>query len=359
MSGGDLVVGRLYGVTALGHYQVAMAIPIMIGIRAMSVISQISLPTYAMLQKDRPGAMRALSLQMGLTGMVIVPSALATATLAPYLVPFVFGPSWTAAIDPLRVLCLFAIAAAFCSVMAAFHCGANHPELQTKIWAVMCVCYVAMVIPFTMMWGLVGAAWAISLTFVIGLVLHVRATVQLLGREAWPAFEPLRWAGGVGGDCCARFTAQPYSSFDENGAVAGDDMWARWHQYVWMASLGARVSPLADLVERLIGRASVFQGHEVDVSIIIVNWNTRDLLRSCLQALASGIGGVRAQVLVVDNGSIDGSPVLGGGRISMGGTAQKLRECRLCPSQQSSLSTSTRALCIVAESGHRSGRWID
>lgn len=197
MCGGDLVVGRLYGVAALGHYQVAMAIPIMIGIRAMSVISQISLPTYAMLQKDRPGVMRALSLQMSLTGMVIVPSALATATLAPYLVPFVFGPSWVAAIDPLRVLCLFAIAAAFCSVMAAFHCGANHPELQTKIWAAMCVCYVAMVIPFTMMWGLVGAAWAISLTFVIGLVLHVMATIQLLGREAWPAFEPLRWAGGL------------------------------------------------------------------------------------------------------------------------------------------------------------------
>jgi hypothetical protein len=58
-----------------------MAIPIMIGVRAMGVISQISLPTYAMLQKDRPGVMRALSLQMGLTGMVIVPSALATALL--------------------------------------------------------------------------------------------------------------------------------------------------------------------------------------------------------------------------------------------------------------------------------------
>ncbi|RPH80241.1 MAG: hypothetical protein EHM80_05780 [Nitrospiraceae bacterium] len=197
MGGGDFVVGRLYGVTALGLYQVAMAIPIMIGIRAMSVISQISLPTYAMLQKDRPGAMRALNLHMSVTGMIVVPSALAVATLAPYLVPFLFGSVWAAAVDPLRVLCLFSIAAAFCSVMAAFHCGANHPELQTKIWAVMCACYVSAVVPFTMAWGLVGAAWAISLTFVIGLVLHVRATVQLLGREARPAFEPLRWAGGL------------------------------------------------------------------------------------------------------------------------------------------------------------------
>jgi O-antigen/teichoic acid export membrane protein len=197
MAGGDFVVGGLHGVASLGLYQVAMAIPMMIGIRAMSVISQISLPTYAILQKDRPGMMRALSLQMSLTGMVIVPSALAAAILAPYLVPFLFGSSWTAAVDPLRVLCLFAIAAAFCSVMAAFHCGANHPELQTKIWALMCVFYVVTVIPFTMAWGLVGAAWALSLTFMIGLALHTKATVQLLGHETWSAFEPLRWAGGL------------------------------------------------------------------------------------------------------------------------------------------------------------------
>lgn len=197
MSGGDFIVGRLHGVAALGHYQLAMAIPMMIGIRAMGVISQISLPTYALLQKDVPGARRALSLQMSLTGMVVVPSAMAAAILAPYLVPFLFGPSWSAAADPLRVLSLFAIAAAFCSVMAAFHCGANHPQLQTRIWAVMCLCYVTTSIPFIMAWGLVGAAWAMVLTFMVGLVLNIRATVTLLGDEAWPAFDPLRWAGGL------------------------------------------------------------------------------------------------------------------------------------------------------------------
>lgn len=197
MSGGDFVVGRLQGVAGLGQYQLAMAIPTMIGIRAMSVISQISLPTYALMQKDRPGVLRALSLQMSLTGMVVVPSAMGVAILAPYLIPFVFGPSWSAAIEPLRVLCLFAIAAAFCSVMAAFHCGANRPDLQTKIWAVMCACYVPLVIPFTMTWGLVGAAWALALTFMVGLGLHLKATVQILGVEAASAFEPLRWAGAL------------------------------------------------------------------------------------------------------------------------------------------------------------------
>ena len=43
-----------------------------------------------------------------------------------------------------------------------------------------------------------------------------------------------------------------------------------------------------------------------DVSIIIVNWNTRDLLRDCLIALAANAQ-VMTETIVVDNGSTDGS----------------------------------------------------
>ncbi len=44
-----------------------------------------------------------------------------------------------------------------------------------------------------------------------------------------------------------------------------------------------------------------------DVSIMIVNWNTRPLLERCLSSVMAGVDGVAAQVLVVDNGSRDGS----------------------------------------------------
>jgi N-acetylglucosaminyl-diphospho-decaprenol L-rhamnosyltransferase len=43
------------------------------------------------------------------------------------------------------------------------------------------------------------------------------------------------------------------------------------------------------------------------VSVIIVNWNTRDLLRACLASLPYGSSAVRLEVIVVDNGSTDGS----------------------------------------------------
>ncbi len=44
-----------------------------------------------------------------------------------------------------------------------------------------------------------------------------------------------------------------------------------------------------------------------DVSVCIVNWNTRDLLRRCLQSIRDRTSGVRVEVIVVDNASSDGS----------------------------------------------------
>jgi len=44
----------------------------------------------------------------------------------------------------------------------------------------------------------------------------------------------------------------------------------------------------------------------LDLGIVIVNWNTRDLLRNCLRSLAHATG-VSYQIVVVDNASDDGS----------------------------------------------------
>ncbi len=45
----------------------------------------------------------------------------------------------------------------------------------------------------------------------------------------------------------------------------------------------------------------------MDLSVVIVNWNTREMLADCLHSLFAGLGGLTAEVLVVDNASTDGS----------------------------------------------------
>ena len=44
-----------------------------------------------------------------------------------------------------------------------------------------------------------------------------------------------------------------------------------------------------------------------DISIVIVSWNTRDLLRACLKSVFANSARLRLQVFVVDNVSTDGS----------------------------------------------------
>jgi GT2 family glycosyltransferase len=50
--------------------------------------------------------------------------------------------------------------------------------------------------------------------------------------------------------------------------------------------------------------------HQAGLTVIIVNWNTRDLLRRCLDSLQADAGPLVLQVIVVDNGSRDGSQKL-------------------------------------------------
>ncbi len=45
----------------------------------------------------------------------------------------------------------------------------------------------------------------------------------------------------------------------------------------------------------------------IDLSIIIVNWNVRDLLRDCLRSIDAGRGDLALEVIVVDSASSDGS----------------------------------------------------
>ena len=50
----------------------------------------------------------------------------------------------------------------------------------------------------------------------------------------------------------------------------------------------------------------------IDLSIVIVSWNVRDLLRNCLRSIDAGRGDLRLEVIVVDAASHDGSPAMVG-----------------------------------------------
>ncbi len=192
---GEFVVGRMLGASALGIYQVALTIPVLISTRLVVVISQVSFPAYAIMERGQGGTGRAFTLQLALMGLILIPVSTGLAVLAPQVVRVLFGAEWLAAAAPLRVLSLYAVCAGLSGVMGSLHYGLNRPDIQTRIWAIQFGVYAAAVVPMTGRYGVVGAAAALTLSFAVGFLFQTIYTLRLLGAEARAAFAALGRTG--------------------------------------------------------------------------------------------------------------------------------------------------------------------
>ena len=199
MSGGEFLVGRMLGAEALGVYQIALTIPLLIGVRAPVMIGQVSLPTYAMLQTDRPAVIKAFVFQMKVVGLLLLPVSMSLAVFAPILVSILFGPRWTEAIEPLRILSLYAICAGLTGTMAAVQYGMNRADLPMRVAVAQSAVYAIVVAPMITTFGLVGAAGALVVAYLTGVLLSVRYTVQLIGGETRAVLVSLMWIFLVSG----------------------------------------------------------------------------------------------------------------------------------------------------------------
>ena len=48
-------------------------------------------------------------------------------------------------------------------------------------------------------------------------------------------------------------------------------------------------------------------GSKIDVSVVVVSWNTRDILRGCLSSVFEQTRDASFEVILIDNNSHDGS----------------------------------------------------
>lgn len=103
-----LIAGRVLGKVALGEYTLAWTLTNTPGEKMMAIFGRIMPTMFAAVQRDAAALRRYFFLFTEALAILIVPSSVGLALVAPDFVLLLFGAKWSAAIVPLQVLCCYA-----------------------------------------------------------------------------------------------------------------------------------------------------------------------------------------------------------------------------------------------------------
>ena len=179
-NGDDALVGRLLGLDLLGYYTMAYAIANLPVTSLCTTLGRISFPVYSQMQDDRERVREVFQKIFESALMILLPLTALIMMLAEDFIAVFLGDRWLPMASVLRVLCLLGLFRGLSNVIAPVHLAVNRPEIQSRNKTVELVVFALLIYPLTTRWGLIGAGWAVSAVYLVGLILNAEALSRLL-----------------------------------------------------------------------------------------------------------------------------------------------------------------------------------
>lgn len=264
----SLIVGSLFGVTALGYYDKAYNTVSNLGNR-MSFGANVVFRIFSIIRDDRARFVRAYNKAVLASTFVTIPVLAGLIVAAPEFIVAAFGDQWLPAVLPFRLLCLAAVFR-FMSGNATAVVQASG-QVWSEVWRR--VVYVALMVALLFLfrrWGIAGAAVGVLTATVVAVLLMQRLVGRILGLDQWELIRPLvpgitcalgvaAVVGGVTAICRSELPAAPVWVVFGLQAAAGGVFWALFSLFGRFRSLQEVVrevvedvfpKPLRRLVER-------------------------------------------------------------------------------------------------------------
>ena len=167
IQGDDIFVGKMLGVTALGLYQMAYLISNLPATEITHVISQVTFPAYSKLQYNLQRLREAYLDTLQLTAFVSMPIAGGIFVLAPDFTGIFLGEKWMLMVPAIQVLVLAGLVRSIAATTGPIFYGVGRPRIDT-IWQVIrMIVLIALIYPFTMRWGILGASIAVLFSILV------------------------------------------------------------------------------------------------------------------------------------------------------------------------------------------------
>ena len=181
----DIFVGRVLGTTDLGFYTMAFTLSSIVSTEVTGVINLVAFPAYAKLQDSRDRLRSAYLRTVQVISLASFPMAAGMWFVAPTAVGTFMGDKWLPLLPAFNVLLLWGLLRAVGSSAGPVLKAVGRPDIPTKGTIVLAALLAATIYPFTVRWGITGAAWA---TVVAGTPVEiwvVWVTSRYLQTERW------------------------------------------------------------------------------------------------------------------------------------------------------------------------------
>ena len=167
----NVSVGRILGATALGTYAIAYSFCNLPRNFIGSVFGSILFPMFAQVNREENSERINTILERAMTMACTVLLATLTPLIAfaPAIVRVIYGEKWVSAIGPMRILLLAGFFVSIIALLSAFFVGINRPQLESKSKIFDAAIFLVVIYPFTLWFGILGAALGSCLTSLISL----------------------------------------------------------------------------------------------------------------------------------------------------------------------------------------------
>lgn len=157
-----LLIGRMLDAQALGLYTFAYTKAFTFSKKVLATAAAVALPVYSAAAGDWERLQRGFFKGLSLMLLFNVPLAALLASLAPVLLPLVFGERWLPAVLPFQILCIHVAVNALTSPSSSVTYAIGRPDIDFKVVAGMVPILVAAYAVGAETAGIVGVAAAVA-----------------------------------------------------------------------------------------------------------------------------------------------------------------------------------------------------
>lgn len=178
----DLLIGVVLGPVALGYYDIAYRLLLVLTALFTGTMTSVGLPVFSRLQNDLPRLRRAFMSAVRMTAAVTFPAFIGVAVLAGDIIPTVFGDQWGQSVPVMRILAIGGAMHALSYYNPAMLTAVGRPALGLLLAAVSAAVSIAG-FAIAVNFGLVAVAIAYSLREYVVLPLPLLQLRSLIGLD--------------------------------------------------------------------------------------------------------------------------------------------------------------------------------